>query len=176
MLTIRVVAMDDAFFAQDDWRLSQKLTLSYGVRQEFQTHLREKLNLAPHIDIAWAPTKKGTLRTGVGIFYNRFDTGITLDTVRYDGAHRRAYVIQSPQFFPLQLASSALPPELERNPRADLNLATRSRRFSDSAELWRVDETVRCSEIRVVERVKELGSKLELQSFGDSKLADHRQV
>jgi outer membrane receptor protein involved in Fe transport len=48
-----------AFFAQDDWRLSQKLTLSYGVRQEFQTHLRDKLNLAPRIGIAWAPTKKG---------------------------------------------------------------------------------------------------------------------
>ena len=45
------------WFAQDDWRVSPQLTLSYGVRHEFQTHLQDKLNFAPRLGIAYQPGK-----------------------------------------------------------------------------------------------------------------------
>ena len=89
-------------FAQDDWRVSPTLTLSYGVRHEFQTHLQDKLNFAPRFSVAWTPDKKrkSTIRGGGGIFYNYLDTGITSDVIRLDGFHQQQFVIQQPGFFP----------------------------------------------------------------------------
>jgi len=87
-------------YAQDDWRISPKLTLSYGLREEFQTHLQDKWNFAPRFSLAWAPTKKGTIRVGSGIFYSRLDTGITFNTIRSDGIHQQNFVITRPDFFP----------------------------------------------------------------------------
>src|SRR5262249_20770115 len=31
-----------AFFAQDDWKVTRKLTIGYGLRYDFQTYLREQ--------------------------------------------------------------------------------------------------------------------------------------
>ncbi|HKP86162.1 MAG TPA: TonB-dependent receptor, partial [Blastocatellia bacterium] len=89
-------------FAQDDWRVSPTLTLSYGMRHEFQTHLQDKLNFAPRFSVAWTPDKKrrSTIRGGGGVFYNWLDTGITSDAIRLDGFHQQQFVIQQPGFFP----------------------------------------------------------------------------
>lgn len=90
-------------FAQDDWRVAPTLTISYGVRHEFQTHLKDKLNFAPRFSVAWTPDKKrkSTIRGGGGIFYNWLDTGITSDVIRLDGLHQQQFVIQQPGFFPI---------------------------------------------------------------------------
>lgn len=90
------------WFAQDDWRISPTLTLSYGARQELQTHLQDKLNIAPRFSVAWTPDKKrkSTIRGGGGIFYNYLDTGITSEAIRLDGLHQQQFVIQQPDFFP----------------------------------------------------------------------------
>jgi hypothetical protein len=91
-----------AWFIQDDWRRSQHMTLSYGLRHEFQTHLQDKLNFAPRFGIAWAPGKnpKATIRAGAGIFYNQLSTSITADTTRLDGLHQLSLLISRPTFFP----------------------------------------------------------------------------
>ncbi len=88
------------WFAQDDWRLSPRLTLSFGLRHEFQTNLGDKRNLAPRFGLAWQPDKKSTVRAGAGLFYDYVESGITLDTLRLNGQLQRQFVIQRPGFFP----------------------------------------------------------------------------
>ncbi len=96
-----ILQWEMAWFAQDDWRVSPRLTLSYGLRHEFQTNLADKINFAPRFGIAWQPDKKGksTIRAGAGLFYDYIDDGITLDTLRLDGQRQQQFVIQRPGFF-----------------------------------------------------------------------------
>jgi hypothetical protein len=90
------------WFVQDDWRITNRLALSYGFRHEFQTHLDDKLNFAPRFSIAWAPDKnrKSVIRIGSGIFYDYLNTRITLDTIMLDGRHQQHFIIPRPEFFP----------------------------------------------------------------------------
>jgi len=86
-------------FFQDDWKVSPKLTLSFGAREDLQTHLDDKVNISPRLGIVLAVNKKSNIRGGAGVFYSRLDTGITSDTIRFDGEHQQQFVIQRPDFF-----------------------------------------------------------------------------
>jgi hypothetical protein len=89
------------YFIQDDWRINPRMTLSYGLRHEFQTNLDDKMNFAPRVGLAWADKKqRTTLRLGAGIFYNYLSDNITFDTIRFDGQHQLQYTIPFPSFFP----------------------------------------------------------------------------
>jgi hypothetical protein len=88
-------------FVQDDWRVSDRLTLSFGLRQEFQTNLEDKLNFAPRLGLAWAEKGgKGTVRLNAGVFYDRLSDSLTFNTIRFDGAHQLQFIIPFPNFFP----------------------------------------------------------------------------
>jgi hypothetical protein len=92
-------------FFQDDWKVSQALMLSFGLREDFQTHLQDKLNFSPRFGFTWAVNKKTNIRGGGGVFYSRLDTSVTSDVTRFDGGHQQQFVIQEPEFF-LNIPSS----------------------------------------------------------------------
>ncbi|HEX5884618.1 MAG TPA: TonB-dependent receptor, partial [Pyrinomonadaceae bacterium] len=60
-------------FVQDEWQLLPQLLLSYGLRYEYETILRDPNNFGPRLSIAYSPFESGklVLRFGGGIFFNR---------------------------------------------------------------------------------------------------------
>ena len=75
---VRYRHYEASWFVQDDWRVNQKLTMSYGLRHEFQAQLSDKINFAPRFGIAWSPFKnrRTVIRGGIGIFYDRLTARI----------------------------------------------------------------------------------------------------
>ncbi|HKQ03952.1 MAG TPA: TonB-dependent receptor [Blastocatellia bacterium] len=82
-----------AFFAQDDWKLSPRLTLNLGLRYELDTDVknvsradelnplirpflsgsrhRDKNNFAPRLGFNWSPSARLSVHGGYGIYYDR---------------------------------------------------------------------------------------------------------
>ena len=60
-------------FVHDEWQVHPKLLLSYGLRYEYETILRDANNFGPRFSIAYSPLDSGKLvfRFGSGIFFNR---------------------------------------------------------------------------------------------------------
>jgi outer membrane receptor for ferrienterochelin and colicin len=60
------------WYVQDDFRVRKNLTISYGMRQEIQSHVNDKLNIAPRFGFVWSPKKDGsiTIRGGAGMFFD----------------------------------------------------------------------------------------------------------
>jgi outer membrane receptor protein involved in Fe transport len=63
-------------FAQDQWRLTPKLTLNYGLRWDVETGLGSVIDadyraFQPRIGLAWSPDSKTVVRAGFGIFFDR---------------------------------------------------------------------------------------------------------
>ncbi len=86
------------WFLQDDFRPSRTLQISVGVRQEIQTQVDSRFNLAPRAALTWNATKKTTVRGGYGIFYDWYDSNLLEQTIRVDGTHQVDVVIQNPSF------------------------------------------------------------------------------
>jgi outer membrane receptor protein involved in Fe transport len=64
------------FFAQDQWRITPKLTLNYGLRWEFESGLGNVIDSyygawQPRVGLAWSPDGKTVVRAGFGTFFDR---------------------------------------------------------------------------------------------------------
>jgi TonB-dependent receptor-like protein len=86
-------------YVQDDFRARKDLTISAGLRQEYQSHIGG-FNLAPRAGFAWSPFKSGktTIRGGGGIFFDWFDAQAYEQGVQLDGAHQQIETIVQPGY------------------------------------------------------------------------------
>ena len=107
-------------FAQDEWRIRPNFTLSYGLRYENESIVKDTNNVGPRFALAYDPFKSGktVMRAGAGIFYNRallrtiddfttgaqqlfFDTNALTDAVSgklMTDAQRRAFIATNLKF------------------------------------------------------------------------------
>lgn len=63
-------------FSQDQWRVTPKLALNYGVRWDFESGLGGTVNpdyrtFQPRVGLAYSPDGKTVVRAGFGIFFDR---------------------------------------------------------------------------------------------------------
>jgi hypothetical protein len=87
-------------FAQGDYRLRPNLTLSLGLRYDWQNYFHDNNNFSPRLALAWSPGKnrKTVLRAGGGIFYDRTGNGPIFDLERYNGVRLRQIVLSNPAY------------------------------------------------------------------------------
>ena len=65
------------FFFQDQWKITQKLTFNYGLRYDFESGLSDQMDVSykgfqPRIGFAYSPDRKTVIRSGFGIFNDRY--------------------------------------------------------------------------------------------------------
>lgn len=107
------------WFLQDDFRPSRDLQMSVGVRQEIQTQVDSRWNLAPRAAFTWSATKKTTVRGGYGIFYDWYDSALYEQTIRVDGLHQIDRIVQNPSFPVTGGAGTVLPASIIRSASLD---------------------------------------------------------
>ena len=93
------------FFAQDQWQASNRLSLTYGLRYDFEIHPSEFIterdvnNIQPRIGASFAYSPRGVIRAGYGLFHDRLasSTGQLFNATQWTST---GYLANTQQLFP----------------------------------------------------------------------------
>lgn len=134
-----------AGFVQDDFRLYRNFQISAGLRYEWQNNLRDGNNFSPRLAFTWSPDNGGRIvvRSGVGAFYQWFETNNLSYVLSNDGREASSLIILNPSF-PNPLAggiiSNTLPPSIVRR---DDRLTNPSIFISKTAVSYRLNKNLK---------------------------------
>ena len=102
--------IDLGLYAEDQWRVRPNMSLNLGLRYEAQNSIHDHTDFAPRAGFAWAlghgSSAKTVIRSGFGIFYDRFQESQVLEARRLNGVNQTQSIATNPDFFPsIPLAS-----------------------------------------------------------------------
>ncbi|MDP9049767.1 MAG: carboxypeptidase regulatory-like domain-containing protein [Acidobacteriota bacterium] len=85
-------------YVQDHWTPTHSIAIDYGIRYE-NNHLPGSLpdhamNFSPRAGIAWTPRKSLVLRSGFGIFYDRYLLSTVDRLMQLDGSHGFSQIVE----------------------------------------------------------------------------------
>ncbi len=132
----RVTLFDAGVFFQDDWRVRQNFTFSYGLRYEGQNRISDHADFGPRFSFAWAVnggSKPATtvIRGGYGWFFDRFASTNVLQAIRQNGINQQQFVVKNPTpgetFSPTSLTESDAAPttySIASGVKAPINMQT----------------------------------------------------
>jgi hypothetical protein len=87
------------FYWSDDIRLNNKLSFGFGVRNEMQSHVDDRINLMPRAGFTWTPWGNRTsIRGGYGLFYDWYESNLYDQTLRVNGIAQRDLLIINPGY------------------------------------------------------------------------------
>jgi len=81
-----------SLFAQDDWRIMNKLMMNIGLRYDKDSKFKDTNNLAPRLGFNWSPDAKTIVRANFGVYYDRYRLGIAEAVPSLGGFNGRTVV------------------------------------------------------------------------------------
>jgi outer membrane receptor protein involved in Fe transport len=108
------------FFVQDQWKVTPRLTLNYGLRYDFESGLSDQMDVShkgfqPRVGLAYSPDRKTVIRAGFGLFNDRYALSFLFITYpqrpailpnadlppNRRGAESAVYELNAPPFIPI---------------------------------------------------------------------------
>lgn len=108
---IAVNVFDAGLYAEDNDKIEPNVTLSYGMRFESQTGIPDHADFAPRFGASWAinggknKPPLAVLRSGFGLFFQRFSSLNVLNAERENGITEQDQVVTDPDFYPANCSS-----------------------------------------------------------------------
>ena len=106
-------------YVKDDWQLGGGVSMSAGLRYDWQNYFHDNNNLVPRVSIAFAPGDKKTnvIRAGIGLFNDRSGPVVIADVLHSLPGGLTRYVVTNPGYpdpFASGGAAAAPPPSIVR--------------------------------------------------------------